>query len=213
MNEPTVVRELNDLVERAESLRDAPGRTLLGITGPPGSGKSTLAAEVVRRLGSDGIVVPMDGFHLSNEELTARGLADRKGAPATFDAAGYATLLQRLRTADRPLAAPGFDRDAEETIPDAIAVDPTVRLIVTEGNYLLLDEAPWSRLAEILDEIWYVDSDQQTRLRRLVRRHMQHGKAAVDASRWATGSDERNAELVETTRPRADLVADLGVVS
>lgn len=205
------------LLERVDDLCAArPGqRVILGITGAPGAGKTTLATAVVQgylarhpgqEKGPLAAHVPMDGFHLADVELRRLCRADRKGAPDTFDAAGYRALLQRLRTASETVWAPAFDRDIEQPIAGSIPVAPSVRLIVSEGNYLLFDEAEWRGLSDVFDEVWYCAPDDGTRLQRLVARHVEFGKAPDRAHSWATGTDQRNAELVETTRGRADLV-------
>ncbi|MGH3739378.1 MAG: nucleoside/nucleotide kinase family protein [Micromonosporaceae bacterium] len=199
---------LSQAVARGEELV-AGGRRILGIAGPPGAGKSTLAAAVATALGERAVVVPMDGFHLAQVELARRGATARKGAPDTFDAAGYVALLRRLRTPESCVYAPAFRRDLEEPIAGAIPVLATVPLVVTEGNYLL-GSGPWAPVAGLLDESWYVTLDEPTRLARLVARHAASGKSAEAARRWAHGSDQRNASLVEATQARADaLVSDV----
>ncbi|AOP46073.1 nucleoside/nucleotide kinase family protein [Streptomyces lydicus] len=199
------------LLARARRLADraTPGRRrLLGITGPPGAGKSTLAAHLVAELAGRAALVPMDGFHLAETELRRLGRTDRKGAPDTFDPAGYAALLTRLRSPepDTAVYAPAFDRRIEEPVAGSIPVAPHIPLIVTEGNYLLLDSTPWSRLRALLDEIWYVELDTPERVRRLVDRHERFGRPRTDAERFVLTSDEANARLVAATRDRADLV-------
>ncbi|WP_405800746.1 nucleoside/nucleotide kinase family protein [Streptomyces halstedii] len=205
---PATVPDLAWLTARARRLA-APGtRGLLGITGAPGSGKSTLAARLVDALDGRAVLVPMDGFHLAGAELDRLGRAERKGAPDTFDAAGYAALLRRLRHAEGPEAvyAPAFDRRLEEPVAGAVPVPPDIPLVVTEGNYLLLDEGPWAPVRGLLDEVWFLDADPDVRVRRLVDRHVRFGKPRPYAERWVTGSDERNARLVDRHRDRADLV-------
>lgn len=194
------------LVERARTLI-SPGRAVLGICGAPGAGKSTLAAELVSRIGDDAVVVPMDGFHLHDDELARLGLADRKGAPETFDVAGYASLLRRLRTETaHTVYAPAFDRDRELSVAGAIAVRPEHRLVVTEGNYLLCDGPGWSEVRPLLDEVWFVEQEESTRVERLVERHVAHGKPPELARRWTLSSDQANADLVARTRAAADVV-------
>lgn len=193
------------LLERARQLASGP-RRLLGITGPPGAGKSTLAAALVAALGGRAVLVPMDGFHLAQAELERLGRADRKGAPDTFDAAGFVALLTRLRAAagKETVYAPTFDRTIEEPVAGAIPVEPHVPLVVVEGNYLLHDDGAWSRVPALLDETWYVDVDDAVRVERLVERHVAFGKAPAAARAWALGPDERNARLVAAGRARAD---------
>jgi pantothenate kinase len=201
----------DDLLRRAGSLVRPGRRAVLGIAGAPGAGKTTLAEHLVRELNGEGqpwvAHVPMDGFHLADTELDRLGRRDRKGAPDTFDALGYAALLRRLREeTDDVVYAPGFERVLEQPIAGAIPVLPTARLVVTEGNYLLLDADPWPRLRPLLDEVWFCDLDEQERVRRLVARHVKFGKPQDAALAWVLGTDQRNADVVITTRDRADLV-------
>ncbi|MEV3973376.1 nucleoside/nucleotide kinase family protein [Streptomyces sp. NPDC050698] len=202
----------DDFVRRARALPRGGRRALLGIAGSPGAGKSTLAEHLVRELNGTGdpwvAHVPMDGFHLADGELERLGRRDRKGAPDTFDAAGYAALLRRLRDepGDDIVYAPGFERVLEQPIAGAIPVPATARLVVTEGNYLLLDTGAWSRVRALLDEVWFCELPEPERVRRLVARHEEFGKTHEEAAAWVSRSDERNAELVAATRGRADLV-------
>ncbi|MEV8086552.1 nucleoside/nucleotide kinase family protein [Streptomyces nigra] len=201
-----------ELLDRARSLADGGGRAVLGIAGSPGAGKTTLAETLVRELNGTGdpwvAQVPMDGFHLADAELERLGRRDRKGAPDTFDAAGYAALLRRLREepGDDVVYAPGFERELEQPIAGAVPVEPTARLVVTEGNYLLLDSGAWARVRAQLDEVWFCELDEEERLRRLIARHERFGKTHEEAVAWVMRSDQRNAELVAATRDRADLV-------
>jgi pantothenate kinase len=201
-----VTGALPDLVVRARRLMTG-GRRLLGITGPPGAGKSTLADELVAALSGRAILVPMDGFHLADEELKRLGRHDRKGAPDTFDAGGYVSLLARLRVPGRgAIYAPTFRRDLEEAIVGAIRVEPEVPLIVTEGNYLLSDAGEWAGVRPLLDEVWYLDPDEDTRMTWLINRHIAYGRDPVTAQRRAAGSDQANADLILATKHRADLI-------
>ena len=196
----------DELSHRAHAM-SATGRVLLGICGAPGAGKSTLAERLVERYGSEAVVVPMDGFHLHDDELARLGLSQRKGAPETFDVAGYLALLRRLRTESASTVyAPAFDRSRELAVAGVVAVRPEHKLVVTEGNYLLYDGPGWSEVHPVLDEVWFVQADEPTRLERLVERHTHHGKPRDLAERWATVSDQANADLVAATRDRADVI-------
>jgi pantothenate kinase len=151
-------------------------RRLIGIVGKPGSGKSTLAHALVNAIGDSAELLPMDGFHLSNAVLEELGIADRKGAPHTFDTHGYVTLLNRIRNErNHPIYYPVFDRSIEESIAAQGVVKPTTQLVVTEGNYLLLDSDGWERVGPLLDETWFVDVNDELRLERLIARHIHFG--------------------------------------
>ncbi|WP_435842416.1 nucleoside/nucleotide kinase family protein [Streptomyces laurentii] len=208
---PMDVDGLAPLVERARGLARDGRRRVLGIAGPPGAGKSTLAAELVARLDGAAVLVPMDGFHLAQAELERLGRAGRKGAPDTFDVAGYTALLTRLRATEPGVTvyAPAFHRDLEEPVAGAIPVPPDIPLVITEGNYLLHDEGPWAAVLPLLDEAWYTDLDDRTRVARLVARHIRFGKTPAHAERWVAGSDEANARLVVRGRARARLVVHM----
>ncbi len=198
------------LLGRARDLAARPGRAILGITGPPAAGKSTLAARLRQELGEAAACVPLDGFHLAHQLLAERGIVERKGAPDTFDAAGYVALLRRLRDPGEGVVyAPRFDRGIEDSIANAIGVPPDVPLVITEGNYLLLRSGPWAQVAALLDEVWYIDLAEDIRLRRLVGRHMEFGRDADAARERATGTDQRNAVLIEASRDYASLVVSL----
>ena len=198
------------LVERARALIPAQGRAVLGITGPPGAGKSTLTSALLAELGPDVGHLPMDGFHLADVQLDRLGLRDRKGAPETFDVDGYVTALRRLHDApDRTLYLPGFERDLEQPIAAAIAIPPSARLVITEGNYLLLPDGGWEHVRPLLAEVWYVDLDDDVRRERLVRRHEQFGKSPDAAREWVERSDEANARRVAATHVRADLTTSV----
>ena len=199
------------LIARARELARPGERAILGIVGPPGGGKSTLAARLVEALGADAVLVPMDGFHLAQKELVRLGIRDRMGAPDTFDARGYVALLERLRAARETVYAPEFRRPPEEPIAGAIAVPPEVPLVVTEGNYLLVADGGWAGVRPLLDEAWYVDMDEATRLRWLIARHVEFGKAPEEAEAWVMRSDQANAAVVAATRDRADIIVRLAL--
>jgi pantothenate kinase len=200
---------VDQAVERAVELARSSHRTVLGIAGAPGAGKSTLARRIVtavdERLGAGTAVqVPMDGFHLSNAALDALGRHDRKGAVDTFDADGYVALVRRLVAADEDVVwAPDFDRRVDEPVAGSIAVPRAARLVVSEGNYLLDDTAPWSALPALFTETWFCAVDDDVRLGRLVGRHMRHGRDHDAARAWAVEVDGVNAARVAPTAIRA----------
>jgi pantothenate kinase len=187
-------------------------RRIIGIAGAPGAGKTTYAERLVaesRRAGVPAAYVPMDGFHLADAALSSLGVLDRKGAPETFDAWGYAALLGRLRReAAHTVWAPGFERALEQPLAGAIGVGPEAELVVTEGNYLLLDRPEWRAVRTALDEVWFLDCADVVRRPRLIARHVEFGKAPADAEAWVARVDDANAVLVAASRERADRVID-----
>lgn len=210
---------LEDLLTRARRLggsQSAP--VVIGVVGVPGAGKTTLVESLIRELNSaipdperqHYAHVPMDGFHLSDQELTRLGLLDRKGAPETFDVHGYAAMLHRLRSPRTAVVyAPGFERTIEQPIAGVIPVYPSATSILTEGNYLLLDRPEWQQVREQCTEIWYCEQENELRIQRLIQRHIQFGKTPAEAESWVHAVDEKNAKLIQSTRANADLVVTL----
>jgi pantothenate kinase len=200
------------LTRDAIALASDSSRAILGIAGSPGAGKSTLVDELLEGIrtikGDDWVAhVPMDGFHLADAQLDRIGALARKGAPDTFDTAGYAHLLERVRREiGEPVYVPGFDRTLEQPLAAALVVLPSARLVVTEGNYLLLDDLGWERARRAMDEVWFVASEEAIRVERLIARHIQFGKNADEARAWVATTDQRNSELVAATAGRADRV-------
>ncbi|MEQ3554976.1 nucleoside/nucleotide kinase family protein [Pseudonocardia nematodicida] len=195
------------LADRVAGLLADRPRILLGLAGSPGSGKTTLAAALARRLGPAAVALPMDGFHLANSTLDRLGRHDRKGAIDTFDGAGFAALLARIATTTgETVYAPGFDRSVDEPVAGSIAISPEHRIVLVEGNYLLVPDEPWARIRPLLTAAWFVETPSDERLRRLVDRHTRHGRSPAAATAWAHDVDGANAALIEATRSYADLV-------
>lgn len=213
--------DVSQLAARARGLLAHRDRAVVGITGAPGAGKTTLVELLLAALrdappeGMDGDAwvahVPMDGFHLADVQLDRLGLRHRKGAPETFDATGYRAILSRILDDDpaEVVYVPGFERVLEQPLAAAIAVLPEARLILTEGNYLLLDDGAWPQVRAAMTEVWYVDLPDDVRRRRLVDRHVAFGKTPEAAREWVDRSDEANAALVQAVRSAADYVVEL----
>lgn len=203
------------MLERIRHLLAQGGRRIIGIVGEPGAGKSTVAAAIGQTLGNEIplAIVPMDGFHLANVELDRLGRAERKGAADTFDAAGYVSLLQRLRgnvgNHDDTIYAPAFHRDIEEAIAGEIPIAPDTQLIITEGNYLLLDDAPWCDIRVLLDESWFISIDREQRRQQLLTRHLAYGRSREAALAWIDHTDEPNAHRIAACSAKADCLLKL----
>ena len=207
-----LLADKNAAVERVRALLNSTqGCKLIGIVGKPGAGKSTLSQYISESINSSQLaVLPMDGFHLSNAVLAELHRADRKGAPDTFDVAGFIALLTRIRNEDDShIYYPIFDRSIEESIAAQGVISSDTKVVIVEGNYLLHLEDGWQNVAKILHETWYIDIDDELRIERLISRHIAYGKSKSAAEQWARGSDERNAELIALGAERADYVIRL----
>lgn len=208
-----ILRSIDEVAAVITAAARPAGRTIVGLAGSPGSGKSTVGEALVARLNAlsaSALLVSMDGFHFTQSRLVELGRRDRMGAPDTFDVDGFVALLEQLRAATGSLAAPGFDRGAEEATPGTVSIAADRRVIVVEGNYLLHDQGGWQRVAPLLDLVLFVGLEHGIRLARLVARHERYGKSAADAAAWALGPDEVNARLIELTAARADHEVRLG---
>ncbi|MDX1743529.1 MAG: sugar transporter [Ruegeria sp.] len=192
--------------------RQVGSRTIVAIAGPPASGKSTLAEAVVEALNSqhrsatpDATLVPMDGYHLDNSVLEARGLLAKKGAPETFDAVGFCNAVKNLRVAPHECFLPKFDRQRDLAIANAIAVHPDTPVIVAEGNYLLMNNDPWASLADVFAVTVFVCPTMDELKTRLQQRWINHGLDPAAALQRALGNDLPNAERVLKNSRTADL--------
>jgi pantothenate kinase len=202
---------LNQGLKRAHDLlENSTDRTILGIVGKPGSGKSTVSQFLIDNLPTELVaLVPMDGYHLSNEELISLGRRDRKGAPDTFDIEGFAKLLTHARSNQTEITFPVFHREIEASLADEGLIKTSVKLVITEGNYLLHNLGGWEQIAPLLSETWFVDVDDALRRERLIARHIKYGKQPEAARAWAMGTDEANAALIAEGRSRADYLITL----
>jgi pantothenate kinase len=205
--------ELADLVAELKQRADGRKRFMVAVAGPPGSGKSTLAANLVSAMKADGesaVVVPMDGFHFDDIVLNARGHRNRKGAPWTFDVAGLEVLLMRIRAHEPDIAIPVFDRTMELSRNAASIVNGEDKFIIVEGNYLLLDEAPWGRLKPLFDVTVFLDVPLAVIEQRLMGRIKHHGGDEAFALHWMKTNDFPNAEIVVSKSAKADITLKNG---
>ncbi|MFD4555182.1 nucleoside/nucleotide kinase family protein [Streptomyces sp. NPDC058469] len=201
---------LDALAERALHLARS-GRALLGIVGEPGAGKSTFAEQLLARLDKEqpgsAVAVSMDGFHLAQKVIEARGQMADKGTIDTFDADGFVALLHRTRAeTEHTVWWPEFDRDLEDAVSGAVDVVAHHQLVIVDGNFLLATRDPWRRAKHLLDETWFLDALPEPRRERLVRRYISHGFTPDAARAKALGVDEDTSALIRSTVSRADLV-------
>ncbi len=200
--------EVSALAARLRKEAGSKKRFMIAIAGPPASGKSTLAEKLRDALvaaGETAIVVPMDGFHYDDVILNARGHRSRKGAPYTFDAAGFEVLLRRIRASEPDIAIPVFDRSMELARAGADIVDDKARFILLEGNYLLLSEKPWHSLRQHFDYTIYLSVPEKELEQRLIKRWLDHGFDMAYATNWIASNDIHNIREVISKSAPADL--------
>ena len=198
-------------LERASLLQESSTRYILGIVGKPGVGKSTFTDFLREHLSQELFaILPMDGFHMSNEELLELGRRDRKGAPDTFDVTSFTQTLAAIKeSSGADIKFPVFKREIEASIPDAGLIPAQAKLVIVEGNYLLHDQSGWEQVGSFLDEAWYLQVDDELRMQRLIARHIAFGKSLEDAKDWSEGTDEANARVIDKSESKADFVVTL----
>lgn len=200
-----------ELIERLSRI-PVRHRFFLGITGNPAAGKSTLAEKLALLVNNKvdhelAIVVPMDGFHLENEILDNRKLRHLKGIPETFDANGFIDLLEILHTEyEKPIPCPVYDRNIHSPVAGGVIVQTWHKLIITEGNYLLLRKKPWESVRSLLDEVWFIEAPEDIIMNRLIERHMAGGMNITEARKKIESTDLPNARIIEETRKYADRI-------
>jgi len=195
--------ELTRLSARIKELAKNSNRVIVAIAGPPGSGKSTFVEKLKNKL-DDTVVVPMDGFHLDNVILEARNLMPRKGSPQSFDATGYVNLIGRLKDNQETVLAPVFDRDKDLSRAGAIEISESTKIVLTEGNYLLLNQAPWNQLDDFFDLTVFLDVPSEILRERLIKRWLNQGLRFEDAVIRAESNDLINASLVSDRSKDSD---------
>ena len=202
--EDIVVQIYNELL----SVDHKNERILVGIAGAPGAGKSTLSQALSTKLNKSehvAAVIPMDGYHLDDSLLEDLGLLKRKGAPETFDFAGFKHLLLRIKNEDE-VVYPVFDREREISIAGAGILKKNIRIVIVEGNYLLFDEEPWSCLSKLWDYSVFLDVELTVLEQRLIDRWLNHGFSRAEAQQKALGNDIQNSKRVIASRIQADRI-------
>jgi pantothenate kinase len=200
------------LFEQIQTLLDSQStRSLIGIVGKPGAGKSTVVEQIENKFSSSKVsIIPMDGFHLSNEELIALGRRNRKGAPDTFDVEGFISLIKKVKHEPQvDHKFPIFHREIEASVENEGLVAKESKVIVIEGNYLFSTEHYWEGVFPLLDQSWFIEIDDEVRIERLIARHIRYGKTPGEAENWSKGSDETNARFIELTAHRASDIIKL----
>ena len=201
---------VNDLIKKIRQLGNQE-RFILGIAGIPAAGKSTIAVALADHVNAVferdiAVVVPMDGFHRYNKQLHELGLYSLKGVPDTFDSEKYINLLRKLKgITTETVYCPEYDRaESHDPIEDRIAVHPHHRLVITEGNYLLLDTPPWNQIRNILDRSWFLEAPRSVTKQHLIDRHLRNGLTLVEAEAKIASTDLPNSDLIDESKQNAD---------
>lgn len=184
-------------------------RFLVAIAGPPGAGKSTLADELstaLKMLGQSAEVLPVDGFHMDDGVLRAKGLLTRKGAPETFDVRGFLDIIRAVKTTEGEVLVPVFDRSRELAVAAARIIDASTRFVLTEGNYLLLDRNPWSALEGEFDYSILISPPVATLEERLMDRWRGYGFSEEAARAKTEENDLKNGALIREHCRKADVI-------
>ncbi|MFY0989959.1 nucleoside triphosphate hydrolase [Halomonas sp. C05BenzN] len=200
---------LSEVTRRILAVAEGRQRLLVALAGPPGAGKSYRSEQLRQAIGEalpgQVVVVPMDGYHLDNAVLEPRGLLPVKGAPETFDCDGLRHDLERIRRSDGSVAVPVFDRPLDLARAGGRLVTREHRIVIVEGNYLLLDQGPWRALHGLFDLSVMLEVDDATLEQRLIERWLAMGRDADAARRKALGKDMPNARLIKTASIPPDL--------
>ncbi|KKB76906.1 hypothetical protein VW35_16370 [Devosia soli] len=211
---------MTEMTFLAQELAEKAGtrRIAIGIAGGPGVGKSTLAAELVEALNQttpgEAALVPMDGFHMKHAKLEAMGQTDYKGAPHTFEGEAFVAFLKALKAATGPMSGPGYSRKIEDTVEDAFTVAPQAKILVVEGNYLLLPEAPWDGVKPLLDFCAFIAVPRDLVEARLLKRHAAEGLFTEERNRaHIARNDLPNFDRVMGSQDRADVIIELDTVA
>ncbi|MGV3489915.1 MAG: nucleoside/nucleotide kinase family protein [Devosia sp.] len=203
------------LVEQSQTTAEQQGRRIaIGLAGGPGVGKSTLATQLADALNAitpgRAAYVPMDGFHMLHAKLEGLGTVADKGAPHTFEGGAFADFLEALKSAEGPISGPGYSREIEDVVLDAFIVPASARVLVVEGNYLLLATAPWWRIKPLLDLAVFIDIPREKVRARLLKRHAEHGLFSEERNReHIERVDLANYDTVQRSKSRADVVVEL----